>query len=282
MIKSNIKYIITDLDGTVLENSHSGITKHTINIIKEFQIRSNNKLTIATGRHLSMIKEYIDILDINFPVITSNGALVIHPKTNEIISNIPIKENILNELLQKLHNEKFDLTIYTYDIIYGEENSARINSIKKYNESVKNKDYIIKYHTLNNVLDFLNINKDVLKIIITIKQNSDLSKIDKINKIISEYPEISLSSSRKDLYEINDVHATKGNAIKTICNKLSIDINDILVYGDSDNDIDMFECAGYSVAVGNAINELKKIANEIIDNLDKNGVAKHINNNFLK
>lgn len=64
----------------------------------------------------------------------------------------------------------------------------------------------------------------------------------------------------------------EGNAIKALCKRLQISLEEVIVFGDSLNDKSMFEVAGYSVAMGNASDELKKIADEVTLDNNSNGI----------
>ena len=66
-------------------------------------------------------------------------------------------------------------------------------------------------------------------------------------------------------------NVSKGNAIKALCKDYKF-LEEVIVFGDSLNDKSMFEVAGYSVAMGNASDELKKIADEVTLDNNSNGI----------
>ena len=73
--------------------------------------------------------------------------------------------------------------------------------------------------------------------------------------------------------EINHGEVNKGNALKWLCEKLDIDISELIAFGDGGNDIDMIKTAGCGVAMANACEELKKISDIITKSNDEDGVA---------
>ena len=77
------KLVAMDMDGTLL-NSKRSITIETLFAIKK-GMECGIKFTISTGRPLLGIKKYIDILGLDTPVITYNGACVVNPLTCEIL-----------------------------------------------------------------------------------------------------------------------------------------------------------------------------------------------------
>ncbi|MDR2860508.1 MAG: HAD family hydrolase [Elusimicrobiota bacterium] len=74
--------------------------------------------------------------------------------------------------------------------------------------------------------------------------------------------------------EINDKWTNKGDAIKRLAEYLGKDIKDTIAFGDGSNDKEMFEICANAVAMGNAIEELKKIADFVTDRVENDGLSK--------
>jgi hypothetical protein len=72
---------------------------------------------------------------------------------------------------------------------------------------------------------------------------------------------------------VNNERATKGEALKQLASHYSIDLRDTVVFGDSHNDLSMFEVAGYRVAMDNAEPELKAICDMVTSSHEEDGVA---------
>jgi hydroxymethylpyrimidine pyrophosphatase-like HAD family hydrolase len=77
-------------------------------------------------------------------------------------------------------------------------------------------------------------------------------------------------------YNLVDENTSKGNAIKCFCQLLNIGIENCIAMGDGNNDISMFHECGYRVAMGNAMPDLKEIADYITDDNNHDGVAKYL------
>lgn len=93
-------------------------------------------------------------------------------------------------------------------------------------------------------------------------------------KIIPElFPDYNITSSIYCNIEINTKASDKGAALRSLCEKLGIDIRDTMVFGDGLNDIGMFRAAGLSVAMANADPALKAEADFVTAGNDENGVA---------
>ena len=81
------------------------------------------------------------------------------------------------------------------------------------------------------------------------------------------------------IYAIKNV--TKENAILNICNVIDINIMDVIAFGDDLVDIGMLKICGKGIAMGNSVNEVKSIADVIIDSNDNDGIAKYLTETLL-
>ena len=102
----------------------------------------------------------------------------------------------------------------------------------------------------------------------------DLAERDRQLKLVAErFPETAVSSSLPWNIEINSAGATKGRALKALCQALGIDLRDTLAFGDGTNDLDMIRTAGIGIAMGNGAEEVKAVADWVAPNNDDAGVA---------
>ena len=76
--------------------------------------------------------------------------------------------------------------------------------------------------------------------------------------------------------EFSNPEATKGNAVRFLADMWGIKKEEIMACGDQDNDIEMLLAAGVKVAMGNATEDLKKIADYVTDSVDNDGVVKAV------
>lgn len=118
---------------------------------------------------------------------------------------------------------------------------------------------------------FKEYNRDLFKIEI-ISHNQTLMNQMK-NKITSQ---MKITSSNNCNLEITSYQATKGNAVKFLCQYLDADIQHTYGIGDNLNDLDMLSQVHYSIAVANAVDELKKVVNDVTDSYQNDGFAKAV------
>jgi Cof subfamily protein (haloacid dehalogenase superfamily) len=81
-------------------------------------------------------------------------------------------------------------------------------------------------------------------------------------------------TDNESLLQIMSKKASKENAVQLLCNRYGIRHEEIICFGDDHNDIGLFQVSGYSVAMGNAIKDLKDICNEVTLSNDEDGVAR--------
>ena len=89
--------------------------------------------------------------------------------------------------------------------------------------------------------------------------SNDLEKLEKAKELLADNTNITVTSSGPNNIEIMDKNATKGHALKQISEIYNIPLDNILAIGDNLNDEPMLKLVKYSVAMENAVPELKKI-----------------------
>lgn len=279
-----IKLIASDMDGTLLNSNHT-IDKESIEAIKKAEERGII-FVIATGREYSGVKYLLDEKNIKCQCILSNGAEY-RDEDGKIIDAINITSTIAEKVLKILEKNNMSARIFTSEGVYT--NSSREEALKEvvartltFNptmteeeaiEKSKKEQFFINLKYVTSIDEFLNSKIEVRKFIAFHK---DIDFVNKIKKEISEIKELAVSSSFIDNIEITDINAQKGIILEKVAKKIGLSNNEVLVLGDSYNDYSMFEIFEESVAMKNAIPEIKKIAKYITESNDDFGVAKAI------
>jgi len=140
-------------------------------------------------------------------------------------------------------------------------------------EFAKVQPYFVNLNYISNLDEFLKSDMEIRKFVAF---HSNIELINKMKKIIGELANIAVSSSFRDNMEITHITAQKGIILAKVAEKMGFKRDEVLVLGDSFNDYSMFTEFTESVAMGNAIPEIKEIAKYITDTNDNLGVAKAI------
>ena len=234
---NNIKAIILDLDGTLLDDNKK-ISDITIEFLK--QIKEDIKIIPASARQFCTIKPYLeklDLLDDNNYTICFNGSLIVNNKEKELFSSY-IDKNVVVKIDDFILDNNIDWTYYLYD--------SRL---------LRN--------DISNIDEFVNKNK-IYKIV-------GISTPEVIDKIRNNLPKcildnLEITSSELNRIEFVNKGMTKVKAIELLLNKLDIDKENVVAIGDGDNDIDMIKYVGCGIAMLNSPEIVKENADIVTKN----------------
>lgn len=260
------KLVVTDMDGTFL-NSKDEISDENLKIVKELNKRGI-LFSIATGRLDTMIKAYLRQIGNKNPVISCNGALVRNVTKGEFYHAQIIKRENFLKIIDICKRNDLIFAVYCEYTVYSESIEGRIKYFVKYNESLCEEEKIA-IKIVDNI--YKDVNEKVFKILVT-NDNSEL--LEQVKEEINKIPGIEVCKSSSNLLDITAEGVTKGNALKDLAEMLKISREEIIAIGDNHNDISMLEYAGFAIAVGNAEQAVKDIADLVTVSNDEDGVAK--------
>lgn len=262
------KLVAIDLDGTLLKNDGT-ISKANIEAI-ELAKKKGVKVVLATGRPINGIKNYLRQLNLfeDDYVIAFNGALVQTTRDEKIIGKKGLEISDLYKIYDLSKKLNVNIHIHT-------ENECITPKISKYS---------LFEAKLNSIplkeVEFRNLHKDtkVLKIMFV----DEVETIDSIIDLIDEefHNKYTVVRSLPYFLEFLNKEVNKGSGLEILIDKLEIHKNEVICIGDHENDIHMIKYAGLGVAMGNAVNSVKDIADYITKSNEENGVA-HVINKFI-
>lgn len=269
-----IKMICIDLDGTLFGKNHCISDRTRQNIKKAYE--KGIKVIITTGRIFINAAQVRESLGINCPIISSNGATIIaEDLKTEIFSGSFAKEQCL-KLANLAKQYKVTVHFYTKDKVIA-NNFKGLILAWGYKHRNRHKQYKIKVgksfgiRTLQKrISDYGN---EFVKCVLYSRYED---RIEKMMQEVKKDDSFNICGAGKNSAEITLKNVSKGNAIKILAQRLKIDQKDIMAIGDNENDIQMLKYAGVGVAMGNAVNEVKEIADFITDTNINDGVAKAI------
>lgn len=273
------KLIAMDMDGTLL-NSQKQVTEYTKKVLKRAS-EKGIKLVICTGRIFTSAKSYARIIGTKAPIIASNGAYIREKDRNEVIYEKYIKKETLLDIIKVTREWGFYPHIYTTDTIYSEKLIHSSLNYSKWNETVP-EDERINIQIVDSLEDIVEKEGENFLKVVVMALEDEVEKLQELKKYIKENMDVSIFSSYMNNFEIMDKEVSKGNALKRLAEFFDIDREAIVCFGDNENDKTMFEFAGFPIAMGNAEEEIKKIAAYVTDTNDNDGVAKAIEELILR
>lgn len=256
-----IKLILTDLDGTLL-NDNKEISDYTKIALKKIQ-SLGIKIGFSTGRATSSIQKHIK--QIQPDVIIANGGAEVFESENLIYNCCFSAKEVqcLFDAAYKICGNQVEITCDSENKIY-------------WNRTEKEK--TVNYSTNSIYCDFKSFNQKAMKMCV---QTWDEEKAKQIALSLGEGIVNYIKFSDVPWHSFYKKEATKENGIKTLAKHLSIDIENIVAFGDDFNDIGMIKLCGIGVAMGNAISQVKECADEITLSNNNDGVAYWLEKNIL-
>ena len=259
----NIKLIVTDMDGTLLRSDH------TLNpeFHKIYQQLKENNITFvpASGRqYYSIISYFADIKD-ELAIIAENGTFVTY-KGNEVFVD-ELDFSVVKEIIEEVRK------IDGANIVLAGKNAAYVES--KDNTFIE---YYKNYYAKNEWVDDLTKieNEQFIKIAINHPKGTE----EHVYKNVLAFEKYGLKVvvSGEVWLDIMNKKSNKGVALETLMKKLNISSEEIMVFGDFMNDLEMLNLAKYSFAIQNAHPIVKNAANFLAPSNDDDGVLQTIKN----
>lgn len=252
------KLIAIDMDGTLL-TPNLEISPKTIETARKV-IEKNVIITLSTGRMYLAALPFANMLQIDVPLITCNGALIKCAKTGKEYYKKTISSTYCKEIIQYCHNNELSLSIYKNDKILIEDNM----NLQIHQHMDKTEPQIVE--DINTILDH-----SVIKILISSRDRYNLDyHTRKLYEIYKD--QLNFYFSLPHFIEIVHKDANKKNALEFLTDKFNIKKEEIISIGDNFNDMDMIQYAGLGVAMRNAPDYLKEVADFVTYSNDEDGV----------
>lgn len=258
-----IRLIATDVDGTLVKDGSPDINPEYYDVISRL-CEKGITVCIASGRQYTSVRRMFRPVSDRLLYIAEGGGVL---RSNAEVYHIePLPREYICEFLDDCRScTELDRLIATPDLTYTETGDTPMYRLLKnsYQFDVENLD------SLNQVpLD------QAVKI--SLFHDSDAEGICSRTLIPKWRDRFQIASSGIQWIDCLSPDTSKGNALKVLQKHLGISPEETMVFGDNMNDISMLHQAGYSYAVANAREEVKREASFIADTYSNNGVLKEL------
>ncbi|WP_152655267.1 Cof-type HAD-IIB family hydrolase [Oceanobacillus sp. CFH 90083] len=241
-----IKLIALDMDGTLL-NPELEVSKRNQEAIQK-ALHQGIQVVLSTGRGFDTCYPYAEELKLKTFLITANGG-EIWTVEKELLR----RKLLATDVVEKLYQITEELGVRRWMI--------STERVFQADELVNIEDYQwLKFGCAS----------------------EDLEKLQKVKKRLTEFGGLEITNSLPTNIEINPEGVSKANALSFLCERTGISMDEIMAVGDSLNDIKMIQQAGIGVAMGNAQEKIKEVANVITASNKEDGVGKAIEKFALK
>lgn len=273
MADFNYKMICSDIDGTLL-NAERTISGKNKDILCHLAEKLKIPVVLVSARMPKGMRYLQDLLKINQPIICYNGALVEGERDER--GNAPIWINktipvaLLSAIYEKGKSLHLHMGFYRYDDWFVEE----------MDEGAEKEMHVTKatpdVTSLQNVIGKWESEKEGPHKVMLIGTVIEIERMEEflLNNFSSH---IHIYRSKSTYLELNVKTVSKASAICLLQEKYKVKTEEIIAFGDNYNDIEMIRYAGLGVAMGNAPDAVKDIADEItLSNLE-DGMAATLN-----
>lgn len=253
---------ISDMDETLFDNEKH-ISDRNLKAIMEYQ-KKGGFFTVATGRSIIGFRSYRDILNIQMPVILYNGSCIYDYQKEKIIwVNLLPKEvkTYIQKLVEKF--SKLGMQIMTESGIYSYRPTPVFKAYLK-RESIS----YIEVGSLDEIPDGW----------IKAEMTTDLVEQNDFDGFLASTIPDNVRWLATGTYsrEIVSADASKGDAVSRYRKLLNLSDKTICCIGDHNNDYEMIQVADVGIAVSNALEKIKKVADVIVGDNEHDAVAEAI------
>lgn len=255
---SNIRMIALDLDGTAL-NSAGELSCKTQQVLKQIS-DAGIVIAAATGRAFGALPYDLFQSKTFSYAITSNGTGIYRLSDKKRIYSKLMSQQNLSDLLELLSQYSYPMEVFIDGTAYAD--SRYVANPLAFQVSERSAAYVKATRTpIDDIPAFVLANRDRVEGMDIIVTDMTLKKV--IREQASRIPNLYITSSVSHYVEFASKGATKETALAYLANQCSIPPEQIMAFGDGENDLEMLSFSGIGVAMGNACALLKEAADYI-------------------
>jgi Cof subfamily protein (haloacid dehalogenase superfamily) len=236
-------------------------------------------LSVATARSFKKTAEFLEGMHLKAPLILLDGAMVVTPQ-KELIDIKRLDKDIVDAIIEE--GKKFDIEPFIISLIDKKtllEEFALPPKMNSYQSSLINKSYLDDLRVEHKKI--IRGGENTLKIVYMGDKETLGALTKRLKEVFNNTIETKLApEGYMHCWFLTILHplGDKAHALEIVSEYLDIPLSNTTVFGDGINDIAMFKLAGTSVAVSNALEEVKKEASIILPHSnDDDGVAHYLN-----
>lgn len=283
-----MKLIASDLDGTLL-NERGAVSEKNAAAIKK-ALEHGYHFVAATGRSWDAASKPLQAVGINCPIISLNGAALYDERGN-LLESIEMKREVAEKVLSVCREGDMYLEFFTNRGIFSQSREyfleVLVDIMQSANpnltaEEIREYAHLrFQYEPVEFIDDYSEIfAMDDLEIYKILGFSGDPDILSDVRQALEEETALTITSSGDINLEFNDPKAQKGIALQKLAERLDIPMQDVVAVGDNWNDVSMLKMAGLGVAMGNAADGIKEIADDVTTSNNEDGVARVIEEVF--
>jgi Cof subfamily protein (haloacid dehalogenase superfamily) len=271
-----MELVVFDLDGTLLnrESVISDYTSETLELLSKRDIA----YTVATGRTLHGARAILAGHRFELPQVYKNGVMIWHPESKRISSGATLTRRELETVVGACLTQGVTPFVFTLDEDDGSTvyHSPTLTDIERELIRSIGIDEPVKVRALDELSEDATITH--------VNSIGESGAIEAVLQSVKDEPHLvaysgtALEGQQWRWLDVHHSDASKGGAIREM--KRLLDLEHVICFGDSDNDVSMFEAADESYAPANANDKIKSAATAVIGHHDDEGIARFLRERF--
>ena len=268
-----------DMDGTLLGKDRI-LTAHTLEIMKN-AAKAGAELVVDSGRKFDVVPKELRDLPFMRYFILCNGAEIYDKWEDKVLYRAEIPLDTALDIYDSL-TENPDIYLDCYHSDGAWVRAEDDDRLESFVEDASHKEVLRRTRKpVENMRQLLVQRGKPIQKFQTIYK--DMAHRDKeMERISAIYPQMMVCSAYTYNLEVNVPEATKGIGLTKLAELLGIPREEVIAFGDGENDISMLECAGVGYAMANAPDNVKERADRIAPPNTEDGVAQVLEELFLK
>jgi Cof subfamily protein (haloacid dehalogenase superfamily) len=219
---------------------------------------------LVTGRMFQSVRRYALEAGLDDPVVCYQGAVVAEPTTGRWLLHQPIPLELARETIWVLNDAGFGLNCYVGDELYVSEVTPEARRYADFQQ--------LELHPVGNLLEWISEPPTKLVVIGDPEVLDDLEQ-----RMLSRFDgRLYISKSLPYFLEFASPEVTKATGLEFLSEHLGFTDERTVAFGDGENDIELVDWAGYGVAVENAHDHVKEVADLVCPPVNEEGVAQVI------
>jgi Cof subfamily protein (haloacid dehalogenase superfamily) len=252
-----------DLDGTLVE-PRQPVRQVVIDAVKRAQA-AGVRVTIVTGRMYVGAKPFADALDLDGLIVLYQGAVLADAKTGRFVREVPLANATGMRIYAAAKEHGLHVQFYRDDKFFVENDNryaelyAKTSGTRPVVVASLPAEFAGRDSTKVNVVTDPDRTPDVLAL---------------MERVCG--PDAYVTRSNPEFVEMLSPLVDKGVALRLVAEAAGIPMERVMAIGDSYNDLPLLRAAGFAVAMGSAPDELKAEADEVVGDVQSDGVAEAI------
>ena len=218
-------------------------------------------MIVVTGRMFRSVRPYLEAAGLDDPVVCYQGAVVADPVSGRFLRHEPIPLELAREAIAAVEAEGYPLNCYVGDELYVARHTAASEAYASFQH--------LEVHAVGPLLDWL---QEPPTKLVAVGDPVELDALEA--RLVAQFDgRMYISKSLPYFLEFAAPDVTKASGLDFLAQRLGFTPAHTVAFGDGENDVELLEWADYAVAVENAHERVKAVADLVCPSVDDEGVA---------